>query len=640
MPFTNDEFEKVIKPKSHRLRVTSDATTSDGNSNCMHDTAACKNCDQLLRVITDNIIGRNEPLTSPFGVKAQCYANYTTSGKALKNIENFMRDMVMPTYGNTHTTTSVTGIQTTAFREDARQIIAKAVNASEAKDLVLFTGHGCTSAIQKLILILGINSFKRTRRTCKRPVIFTGPFAHHTNLSRWRENLAADIVEIPEASNGGLDMKELEHQLKAHSNRKLRIGTFAAAANFSGMLLDVDQISRILHQHGALACWDYDTCAPYVKIDMNPSDPLAFKDAILVSGHNFIGGQGSSGVLIVKKNLLNNEVPTMPGGGTVLFVTEKHQQYATTTEREEGGTPDILGNIRLGMAFALKQSVGTEKIVASERRHIHYVREFVSRNPHIVLLGHDDENMKYLPIFSMMFRCDDRFLHHNFVCALLNDLFGIQAHSGCQYADPYAARLLGIDKEQWIALENAMEENQIIKPGVVRISFPYFSNDAEIDYILDAVCFVADHGWKLLPQYIFDIHSSAWRHISCAKKNHPMKSLLSELKSFSEDKSSFGQPVIRCIASHRRENLEQAARQAEACIKKAALLESLRNNQILPLRYEWLRWFVYPHEVVESYKNNGEKMALTDKIIGLCQPRLHTKVVVAPIGMVRWPLRR
>ncbi|KAG7395907.1 hypothetical protein PHYBOEH_003032 [Phytophthora boehmeriae] len=607
----------------------------NSNSSTVRDGSICVDAeisddegdDQLLRSIAEDMIGRNVPFESPFGTKAQCYADYTASGKSLETIEQFMRTKVMPTYGNTHTTTSVTGLQTTAFREEARQIIARAVNARPSQDVVLFAGQGCTSAIDKFITALGINTAKRFRFTSKRPVVFTGPFAHHSNLLPWRESLAADIVEIPEASSGGLDLKELERQLKSYSSRKVKIGSFTAAANLTGLLADVDKVSRLLHRYGALACWDYATCAPYVDIDMNPKDKMAYKDAIFFSGHKFVGGPGSPGVLVVKKKLLTNEVPTMPGGGTVLFVTEKaHSYLKDPVEREEGGTPDILGSIRLGLAFSLKQRVGTKKIMAQEHRRVKRVRESLGENKHIILLGRHSDDVDQLPIFSMLVRYGDRFLHHNFICALLNDLFGIQIRGGCQCAGPYGARLLGVNREDTIALGNAVtEKDEVIKPGVLRMSFPYFSDDAEIEYILDAVHFVADHGWKFLPQYDFDMHTAVWRHTSISGSDIPAKSCLSELQFYSNDSNNSSQAVepIRSIAAHRRENLEQAAILADNCIKEAALKDSFPEGEKVIKSHEYLRWFVYPYEAVADYKRDGEKMPLTTKITGPCQPQVY-----------------
>jgi selenocysteine lyase/cysteine desulfurase len=620
---TSFNFEEGVDADGSNSSTTRNSVCVDNEVEISDDESE----DQLLRSIADDMIGRNVPFESPFGVRAQCYADYTASGKSLESIETFMRNKVMPTYGNTHTTTSVTGLQTTAFREEARQIIARAVNARASQDAVLFTGQGCTSAIHKFITALGINTSKRLRLSSKRPVVFTGPFAHHSNLLPWRESLAADIVEIPEASGGGLDLKELERQLKNYSGRKTKIGTFTAAANLTGLLADVDKVSKLLHRHGALACWDYATCAPYVDIDMNPkNDPAAHKDAVFFSGHKFVGGPGSPGVLVVKTNLMKNEIPTMPGGGTVLFVTEKaHSYLPDTVEREEGGTPDILGSIRLGLAFALKQRVGTKKIMAQERRHVKRVREALGGNDHVVLLGRHDDSVDQLPVFSMLIRYGDRFLHHNFVCALLNDLFGVQARGGCQCAGPFGARLLGVSREHTIALGNAvMEKDEAIKPGVVRMSFPYFADDAEVEYVLDAVTFVADHGWKFLPQYDFDLGSAAWRHTSRTKDNLPTKSCLSELQFFRDGTTSstaLDEP-IRSIAAHRRENLEQAAILADTSMKEAAL-DSFPEGQKVLKSHESLRWFAYPFEAVADYKKLGEKAPLSDKIAGPCQPQLY-----------------
>ncbi|RLN65928.1 hypothetical protein BBJ29_009179 [Phytophthora kernoviae] len=583
--------------------------------------------EQLLHDIADNMIGRNMPFESPFGIKAQCYADYTASGKAIESIELFMRNEVMPTYGNTHTTTSVTGLQTTSFREEARLIVAKAVNArisgNGPRDVVIFSGQGCTSAIHKFIMALGINTMRRHHRPNKRPVIFTCPFSHHSNLLPWRECLAADVVEIPEAKTGGLDLKELERQLKSYEGRNLKIGTFAAASNLTGMLVDVHKVSKLLHKYGALSCWDYATCAPYVNINMNPKDKMAYQDAVFFSGHKFVGGPGSPGVLVVKKNLMSNDVPTMPGGGTVLFVTEKaHSYLANNVEREEGGTPDILGSIRLGLAFELKQRVIPKHIMNLERQHVKRVFECLGHNDHIVLLGHN--NMDRLPIFSFLVRFGSRFLHHNFVCALLNDLFGIQARGGCQCAGPFGARLLGLSREHIVALGYAVvAKDEVLKPGVSRMSFPYFADENEVEYILEAVNFVANHGWKFLPQYEFDPHNGAWRHVSRSKNVFPAKKFLSSMQFDDAEtaRASVCVAPIRNIFAHRRENLEQAAVLADACMKEASLADTIPESQKLVPSHEWLRWFVYPHEAVAAYKETGEKPALTGTIEGPVQPQ-------------------
>ncbi|KAF1795575.1 Pyridoxal phosphate-dependent transferase [Phytophthora cactorum] len=576
---TNQELETTTGSKP--LRKHSDEEEekspeySTGSSSLALDASfgiEAADVDQVLRDMADNMIGRNVPFQSPFGTKAQVYADYTASGKSLECIEKFIHDHVMPTYGNTHTTTSVTGLQTTSFREEARQVIVRAVNARENKDVVIFAGQGCTSAINKLVTALGVNKGRRRHRAYKRPVIFTCPFSHHSNLLPWRESPCAD------------------------ENRPLKIGSFAAASNLTGMLIDVDKVSTLLHKYGALACWDYATCAPY-------DDPLAYKDAVFFSGHKFVGGPGSPGVLVVKKNLMNNEVPTVPGGGTVLFVTEKaHSYLANKVEREEGGTPDILGSIRLGLAFQLKQHVGPERIMDLERQHVQHVRESLGRNKNIILLGRQTDDVDQLPIFSMMIRFGDRFLHHNFVCALLNDVFGSRSHRRLGHA--------------------VVAKHEILKPGVARMSFPYFADEGEVNYVLEAVHFVADHGWKFLPQYDFNCRTGVWRHVSRAGIAFPDKKRLSDMQIEDVEtvRSSIVVEPIRDLAAHRRQNLEQAVKLADLSIREAASSDFQQSEKVADT-HEGLRWFAYPSEAVAVFQDMGVNPPLSDEISGPCQPQ-------------------
>lgn len=243
---------------------------------------------------------------------------------------------------------------------------------------------------------------------------------------------------------GTVCVATLTKELKKHAHRPLKIGAFSAASNLTGVMSDVDELSSVLHQHGALAFFDYATCGAYVKIDMNPERPGAAKDAIFVSGHKFVGGPGASGMLVVKTNLVSrNTIPTLPGGGTVLYVTLVDHCYVTShTEREESGTPNILGDIRLGLAFQVKERVGTDVIMKLEHSTQRKVYASLRSNECTVLLGRFD--VERLPIFSFLIRFQDRFLHFNFVSALLNDLFGVQTRGGCQCAGPYGISIMGV----------------------------------------------------------------------------------------------------------------------------------------------------------------------------------------------------
>jgi selenocysteine lyase/cysteine desulfurase/tRNA(Ile)-lysidine synthase TilS/MesJ len=581
--------------------------------------------ERVARYVAANVVGRRELFEAPYGRRALCYADFTASGKSLRCVEDYVRREVLPLYGNTHTTTSITGLQTTCFRHEARQIVAQAVNAKitgrGAEDCVLFTGQGCTSAVNKLVSALGLHVPLADGQP--RPVVFVGPFEHHSNLLPWRES-AAEVVTIPEDDQGQMDAAALEQALVQFADRPFKIGAFSAASNLTGVLTDVDTISALLHRNGALAVWDYATCAPYVAIDMNPvvSDerrPFVYKDAVFFSGHKFVGGPGSPGVLVIKKRLLANAVPTVPGGGTVFFVTEKDHRYLSNREeREEGGTPDILGSIRLGLAFEIKQRLGADNIMAIEKHHVQRVRESLRANPRVVLLGrHDDGNASYqLPVFSFLIRFGDRFLHYNFVCALLNDLFGIQTRGGCQCAGPYATRLLGLAKDDVLALENALiDKKEMLRPGFSRMSFPYFMDESELSYILEAVHFVANEGWKFLPQYKFNHKSGAWKHTTRFTK-FPNRKWLSnfalDLDSVDGDESVTARenPMMTiaseaALTQHRQENLAYARRlAAETNTLQASGGGNVAASaaQMLDDSYEALRWFVYPSETMSALK--------------------------------------
>ena len=477
----------------------------------------------LIETIRVSTVGENEAVLGPFGVRRVTYADYTASGRALTFIEDYIREVVLPLYANTHTESSGTGLQTTRFREEAREIIREAVGGSD-EHAVIFCGSGSTAAINRMVEVLNLRipadlddryHLSRAIPASERPVVFIGPYEHHSNELPWRESLA-EVIVIPEDEDGRIDVRSLESQLRRHQDRPVKIGSFSAASNVTGIITDWTAIAALLHRYGALSFWDFAAAAPYVHVDMGSAaaSPEAYLDAIFISTHKFIGGPGTPGVLVARRALFRNRVPSVPGGGTVSYVNPQQHRYVDDVEtREEGGTPAIVESIRAGLVFQLKAAVGADTIRAREHDFTRRAIERLSANPNLEILG--NPSLDRLSILSFVVRRGARYLHHNFVVAVLNDLFGIQSRGGCSCAGPYGHRLLGINLGRSQMFEREIARGcEGIKPGWIRVNLNYFISETVFAFLLDAVDLVATDGWRLLPQYRFDAETGLWHHES------------------------------------------------------------------------------------------------------------------------------
>lgn len=497
------------------------------------------NLIKQLDWLREDIIGRNICFETPFGVKPLVYADYTASGRGLRSIENFVQ-RILQYYANTHTEDDFTGKTMSALLHEAEKYVKDAVNAGP-KGKVIFTGSGTTGGITKLQQILGVYWPPATRervndflKSClnrdpgkddcnlalrnymetNKPMVFVGPYEHHSNEIMWRHTLC-DVVEIPLAEDSGLDFQVLEETVSdpRYANR-LKIGSFSAASNVSGLKTDIYKVARILHKHGALACFDFAACAPYVEIDMN-RDAESYFDAIFFSPHKFLGGPGSSGILVINEDIYPKKLPpTVAAGGTVLYVSPVKEEFIQDIEtREKPGTPGILQDIRIALAMQVKDLVGQDRIDRIEAYYYHKFMEHFQNIPNIVFYGPTELERK-IPIIPFNIVHKDKVLHPKFVTRLLNDLFGIQSRAGCSCAGPYGHYLMKID-QSFSDFYRCMITNlgySGIKPGWVRVNLHYSMDPVEFDYLVKAISFICRWGHRFVPLYTLDMGTGEWHH--------------------------------------------------------------------------------------------------------------------------------
>ncbi len=452
-----------------------------------------------LQAIHDGMIGRDAVIEGPFGPRRMIYADYIASGRALRPIEEWVMENLLPWYANSHTEASHCGSAMTRMRRAARAAIAGCTGAGP-DHAVVFTGSGATAGINRLVHLLAAGPGT---------TVLIGPYEHHSNILPWRES-GARVIEIAEAATGGPCLTALAQAL-AEADGPV-IGSFSAASNVTGTLTDVARVTAMLRAAGAKSVWDYAGGAPYLPIDMGLG-----MDAVVTSPHKFIGGPGASGVMILRRDAVSVSRPSQPGGGTVRFVSPDGHDYSQSLEaREEAGTPNVIGDIRAALVFLTKAAVGQQAIDARNAQWLARGMARLRNHPQIALLGNLDAPR--LPFFSFRIR-DGRggWVHQQLVTRLLSDLHGVQARGGCACAGPYVHHLLGLTPEDSARMRDAiLAGDEIEKPGFTRLNLCWAAPDTEIDAILDAICDLADSAGAYLDRYRCDRATAIFTPVAAA----------------------------------------------------------------------------------------------------------------------------
>ncbi|MEC3906745.1 aminotransferase class V-fold PLP-dependent enzyme [Tamlana sp. 2201CG12-4] len=451
------------------------------------------NLEDYFKPFRDNIVGADQYFESPYGRKKIIYADWTASGRLYRPIEDKLLNEIGPYVANTHTETSITGSAMTHAYHDARTVIKKHVNASE-DDILITVGTGMTGAINKFQRILGLKVNENLKDHTevpeeKRPIIFVSHMEHHSNQTSWLETIAR-VKVIPSNKEGLPCIEKLKELVEAHKSCPIKIAAITGCSNVTGIRTNYHDVAKVMHQNNGLCFVDFACSAPYVDINMHPEDAEEYLDAITFSPHKFLGGPGSSGVLVFNKKLYKNLVPDNPGGGTVSYTNPwgDHDYIDDIETREDGGTPGFLQAIKIALCIKLKDTMGVQHMLDREHELIDIVFKRLSKIDNLQILApkHKDR----LGVFS--FYIDDA--HYNLIVKLLNDRFGVQTRGGCSCAGTYGHYLLNVDQPTSKAIEQKILEGCLVeRPGWIRMSIHPTTTNQEIEFICEAIKDVAKH---------------------------------------------------------------------------------------------------------------------------------------------------
>jgi len=509
--------------------------------------------------LRQNVIGRNTMFNTPYGKRPLVYLDYTASGRSIRIIEDHL-NQIRKYYANTHTEDDFTGKTMTFLLHDAEKRIKGCVNAG-IHGKIVFAGSGTTGGITRLQQILGVYLSPATKErydyfmdSCllrkgvkksechealidyiknHKPVVFVSPYEHHSNEIMWRRTLC-DVIEVPLDEEWKLDLDALDRIVSdpAYAQRP-KIGSFSAGSNVTGQLTDTYAVARILHKHNCIACFDFAACGPYIEINMN-KDKESFYDAIFLSPHKFLGGPGTSGLLIFNERIYRSDLPpSIAAGGTVDYVSEQKEDYVVDIEtREKPGTPGIMQAIQTALVFELKKKVGVPIISEIEDHFMARFYKYFEANEQILFYGEREVGKKVSIIpFNIKYEENGKVLHPKFVTKLLSDLFGIQTRAGCSCAGPYGHKIMNIKQEESEKYRVAVAEEKLggIKPGWIRLNLHYITSEAEFNYTVGALEFICSYGYKFLSQYEFNLKTGEWTNTNGFRFSEPLSLDIDEL---------------------------------------------------------------------------------------------------------------
>jgi len=468
--------------------------------------------EKYFNKIKENIIGNKLTFETPYGEMPLVYADWTASGRIYKPIEDLLLNSIAPFVANTHTDTNVTGSSMTLAYKKALKYIKNHVGAHES-DVIISSYSGMTGLVNKFQRMLGLRIHEKYKDNIKindRPIVFITHMEHHSNQTSWIETIA-DVEIIRPDGQGLPDLFHLELLLIKYKNRKEKIAAITSCSNVTGVMTQYHDIAEIMHREGGYCFVDFAASAPYINIRMRQDNPVRSLDAIYFSPHKFLGGPGSSGILVFDPKLYRNQIPDNPGGGTVAWTNPwgEHNYVDDIETREDGGTPAFLQTIKAAMALKLKEEMGVDKILEREHEILEIIFPRLEKIPGLsILAGHIKDRLGIISFYV-------EGIHYNLIVKLLNDRFGIQVRGGCSCAGTYGHYLLNVSYDYSHNITCKIDSGDLSdKPGWVRLSIHPTMLNEEISYICDAIEQVCLNISQWSEDYNYDNHSNEFIHKS------------------------------------------------------------------------------------------------------------------------------
>jgi selenocysteine lyase/cysteine desulfurase len=389
-----------------------------------------------------------------------------------------VRDMVngfSDVYSSVHRGTGYKSRLSTEAYEQAREMVSRFLGVDEQSQVVIFV-KGTTDALNRIAA--------EQARLDGRQVLVT-EMEHHADLLPWRHRSGHLMVSL--SDDGHIDLEAIEHALRS-SQGKIGLVALCGASNVTGFVSPIHEVAELAHRHGALISVDAAQLAPHHRIEVLPAGDPGHLDFVSLSGHKMFAPYGA-GVLVAPRDFFAG-APEVMGGGAISIVTWDDTVWAELPDREEAGSPNVIGAVALGVAIETLLELGFDDMLAYEAGLGRHLLTALSQIPRVGVLGGVEPGPDGSRLALASFVIEG--LHHGLVAAALSHEWGIAVRHGCFCANPYVFHLLHMSKDAVVAVENEVTAGQRkALPGAVRASLAPYNTQAEVDRFVDAVSHIA-----------------------------------------------------------------------------------------------------------------------------------------------------